>query len=149
MRAAQTAHRITGAPPGCTSDAECDDGVRCNGAEFCEAGICMLGDEPCRGGVCDEEAMACNEPCPDAAGDGAKEASCGGQDCDDDAAARFPGNVEVCDPTDHDEDCDPTTFGFRDAATTDAATEDAATTDAGSDAGPLPCLTPPLPDGGF
>ncbi len=25
---------------------------------------------------------------------------------------RFPGNAEVCDPGGHDEDCDPTTFGF-------------------------------------
>jgi hypothetical protein len=30
-------------PPGCTSSAECDDGVRCNGAERCELNRCVAG----------------------------------------------------------------------------------------------------------
>ncbi|MBP7682421.1 MAG: cadherin-like beta sandwich domain-containing protein [Deltaproteobacteria bacterium] len=41
--------------------------------------------------------------------------ACGGADCDDANAGRFPGNPEVCDVGDADEDCDPRTFGFRDA----------------------------------
>jgi hypothetical protein len=60
---------------GCTTDAECDDGVYCNGAETCdpEAG-CRPGSPPCTAdgafcnGVegCDEEADACvssGDPC--------------------------------------------------------------------------------------
>jgi len=54
------------------------------------------------------------QTCPDADGDGRRSAACGGDDCDDHDAGRFPGNVEVCDADQHDEDCDPATFGFRD-----------------------------------
>jgi hypothetical protein len=46
----------------------------------------------------------------DADGDGHGSAACGGDDCDDDDANRFPGNVEVCDAS-HDEDCDEATLG--------------------------------------
>jgi hypothetical protein len=41
--------------------------------------------------------------------------ACGGDDCEDGDANRFPGNPEVCDTTGHDEDCDPTTFGTTDS----------------------------------
>jgi hypothetical protein len=51
---------------------------------------------------------------PDSDGDGRRSMACGGDDCDDDDLNRFPGNTEVCDAGDHDEDCDDTTFGFRD-----------------------------------
>ena len=56
--------------------------------------------------------------CPvdsDADGDGSKSVECGGDDCDDNDARRFPGNAEICDVDHHDEDCDPSTFGVRDA----------------------------------
>ena len=52
--------------------------------------------------------------CIDADGDGARSASCGGSDCDDADAEAYPGHAEVCDATGHDEDCDPSTVGFRD-----------------------------------
>jgi hypothetical protein len=39
----------------------------------------------------------------------------GGDDCDDGDANRFPGNPEVCDAAHHDEDCNPLTYGERDA----------------------------------
>jgi hypothetical protein len=53
-------------------------------------------------------------PTPDRDGDGRRSIECGGDDCDDDDSNRFPGNAEVCDAADHDEDCDDSTFGFRD-----------------------------------
>jgi hypothetical protein len=51
---------------------------------------------------------------PDDDGDGHAAIRCGGDDCDDTNADRYPGNVETCDTADRDEDCDPTTFGPRD-----------------------------------
>ncbi|HTM21990.1 MAG TPA: putative metal-binding motif-containing protein, partial [Kofleriaceae bacterium] len=50
----------------------------------------------------------------DADGDGVRSLACGGTDCADHDARRFPGNAEVCDAAGHDEDCDPTTYGVRD-----------------------------------
>ncbi|MCZ7685199.1 MAG: putative metal-binding motif-containing protein [Sandaracinaceae bacterium] len=45
----------------------------------------------------------------DADGDGHDSVACGGNDCDDADANRFPGNIEVCNTV--DEDCDATTLG--------------------------------------
>ena len=50
----------------------------------------------------------------DADGDGRLSLAHGGDDCDDNDANRFPGNVEVADTANHDEDCDASTFGFVD-----------------------------------
>lgn len=47
--------------------------------------------------------------------DGHDSMNCGGDDCDDADANRHPGNAEVCDAASHDEDCDASTFGDRDA----------------------------------
>lgn len=52
---------------------------------------------------------------PDWDGDGHDALWCGGDDCDDHDPDRYPGNVEVCDDSGRDEDCDGSTFGFRDA----------------------------------
>lgn len=55
--------------------------------------------------------------CPgttDCDGDGHHASHHGGDDCHDGDASRFPGNVEVADDDYHDEDCDPSTYGFRD-----------------------------------
>lgn len=52
---------------------------------------------------------------PDQDGDGHDSVAFGGDDCDDNDVNRFPGNTEVCDAEHHDEDCDPATFGVRDA----------------------------------
>lgn len=52
---------------------------------------------------------------PDADGDGHARIECGGDDCDDGDPARYPGNVEVCDTRDRDEDCDLSTAGIRDS----------------------------------
>jgi len=67
--------------------------------------------------VCDPAVGRCVDPCPvprDADGDGRDSIECGGDDCDDNDRNRFPGNVEVCDAENKDEDCDPSTFGDRD-----------------------------------
>ncbi len=110
----------------CRMDADCDDGLFCNGAERCapddpaadERGCVMAEAGPCSGDQrCDEGGDACLASCevdPDADGDGERAVACGGTDCDDTDPNRYAGNTEVCDATDHDEDCDPTTFGFRD-----------------------------------
>ena len=44
-------------------------------------------------------------------GTAASPSTCGGDDCDDGNANRYPGNVEVCDAEGVDEDCDPSTLG--------------------------------------
>jgi hypothetical protein len=48
----------------------------------------------------------------DCDGDGRAAIAHGGDDCDDLDARRFPGNAEVWDETNHDEDCDASTTGF-------------------------------------
>lgn len=111
-----------GAPSGCTSDLECDDELFCNGRERCapdEAGAddrgCARDAAPCA--RCSETDDRCVTSCAegsDADGDGRDAVECGGDDCDDADALRFPGAVEVCDVRDRDEDCDPSTFGVRD-----------------------------------
>ena len=100
-------------PPIACSDEDCNDGTFCNGVETCRNGLCTRGAPPCPANECDEQADAC-ESCDDADGDGAKDAACGGTDCDDSNPNRAPGLMEVCDANDTDEDCDPRTFGFRD-----------------------------------
>ena len=104
-------------PAVCASDADCDDGLFCNGPETCDpadgaagADGCVAGESPCADG-CDEASDTCDGSCADADGDGVEDAACGGSDCDDDDANRFPGNPEVCDAEDHDEDCDDSTYG--------------------------------------
>ncbi len=110
----------------CASDADCDDGLFCNGPERCAPGTvganrlgCAAAAEPAcsLAQVCEEAERRCTTQCEltgDADGDGHDAIECGGDDCDDADATRFPGAVEVCDPG-HDEDCDPLTLGDRDA----------------------------------
>ncbi|MCA9602618.1 MAG: putative metal-binding motif-containing protein, partial [Myxococcales bacterium] len=116
---------IDAGPAPCTSDAECDDGRYCNGEETCDAGFCADGAKvvcddgiECTVDVCSEAERACVSAAPDKDGDGKGDIHCVnadneplGDDCDDNDANRFPGNVEVCDQGTHDEDCNPETFG--------------------------------------
>ena len=46
----------------CGIDAECDDGLFCNGAEACVAGSCVAGGVACPGMGCDELADVCIPP---------------------------------------------------------------------------------------
>ena len=110
----------------CSDNAQCDDGVFCNGPEVCNPALDSAGPDGCapaifspceEGQLCDELAGQCITDCDvtrDADGDGWEAVECGGTDCDDMDANRFPGNVEICDVNAHDEDCDPLTYGFRD-----------------------------------
>ena len=42
----------------CTVDADCDDGIFCNGTETCVASVCQPGTDPCAPLGCDEEDSA-------------------------------------------------------------------------------------------
>jgi hypothetical protein len=105
--------------PLCTDDAECDDGVYCDGAEACDPSDesadqrgCVAGSAPCPGQRCEERADACSDCTePDLDSDGHDAIACGGDDCDDEDSQRFPGEAEICDLDNRDEDCDPTTLG--------------------------------------
>lgn len=65
---------------GCVSDAECDDGLFCNGTETCNGDKCLPGEEPCHGQECDEQGDFCYDCKTD-------------EDCDDGA---FCNGVETC-----------------------------------------------------
>ncbi len=111
----------------CATDADCANGTFCDGVERCAPGTagadargCVVAAAaPCMSGqTCDEAGDRCRTVCTvteDADMDGATALECGGTDCDDADAARFPGNAEVCDDTGHDEDCNLDTIGARDA----------------------------------
>ncbi len=72
----------------CELDADCDDGVFCNGIETCVNESCQPGTDPCPGQMCSEASAACVECLMD-------------EHCDDDAFCNGP---ESCNP---DGDCEP------------------------------------------
>ncbi len=141
------------APQACTNNAECDDGLYCNGQERCnDDQRCESEAIDCDDGVictvdrCSESARACRNEAPDLDGDGHRDLSCRdsaqqplGDDCDDADPLRFPGNVESCDLDHRDEDCNPATRGGRDRDGDDF--EDSACCNRTSDAenAPLSC----------
>ena len=107
----------------CSTDADCDDGNFCNGAEHCNAGRpgadvcgCVAEPQPCLPSeTCSEERDRCEYMCTDADSDGHCSIATGGGDCDDHDPNRSPARTEICDALDFDEDCDPNTYGHRDA----------------------------------
>lgn len=46
---------------GCSTDADCDDGLFCNGQEVCDSGGCVSLGPPCDADICDENADQCGE----------------------------------------------------------------------------------------
>jgi len=77
--------------PTCAVDADCDDGVWCNGAETCVAGACQPGTDPCAGGACDEAGQVCTSVCGDAVCDAGEDCNGCGADC-----PSFPLPAAVC-----------------------------------------------------
>ncbi len=83
--------------PACSVDADCDDGLYCNGTESCNAGSCQAGTAivcddgvACTDDVCNEATDACDSTANDA-------------NCDD---GTFCNGAEVCDAV---LDCQPAT----------------------------------------
>ncbi len=104
-----------GAPTTCRSDAECDDGLVCNGDERCDPSApeadpssgCVPGTPPdCDDGVvcttdaCDEARGGCVHDSRDADGD----ERCDAQDCDETDPDVYVGAPERCNAL--DDDCD-------------------------------------------
>ncbi len=118
-----------GPPVACTSDGDCDDSLYCDGIETCRDKVCVPGKTvvcddgiACTKDACSEAQHECRALPPDADGDGHYDSACTdekgkalGDDCDDADGHRFPGNIETCDATNHDEDCDPHTVGDKDS----------------------------------
>ena len=111
-------------PPVCVSDADCDDGAFCNGAELCVEGRCVGREAPCGPDDadcdrCDEQDDVCLECCADGECDDgvfcngvetcgaghcvAGEALCSEAEICNEAAAR-------CDECAEDSDCDDGLF---------------------------------------
>lgn len=65
----------------CSVDADCDDGLYCNGAETCSAGSCTAGALPCAGGACDEATDLCTSICGDGTCDTGEDCSGCAADC--------------------------------------------------------------------
>jgi endoglucanase len=89
---------------GCTSNAQCDDGLFCNGAETCVSGSCQPGTNPCPGQSCDENGNFCFvDPCDH---DGVCEANENCNNCASDCIASQPAGCGngVCEPS-TGEDC--------------------------------------------
>lgn len=50
----------------CSDDADCDDGLFCNGSETCDGETCQPGNDPCVSNeICDEQNDVCVEACED------------------------------------------------------------------------------------
>lgn len=82
---------------------------------FFDHTICAPDSNPYTRDYCDEDNDRCVHESEDNDGDGHASLRTSGDDCNDNDATTFPGNVEICDARGHDEDCDPTTVGNKDS----------------------------------
>ncbi len=78
----------------CNTQADCDDGVFCNGRETCIGNNCLVGSDACPNHVCDESGERCVECLVDA--DCEDNDACTGDACVDDACVNEP--VADCPP---------------------------------------------------
>jgi Putative metal-binding motif len=78
----------------------CVDVIACATTEDCETA--WAGDACKTNIACEPATSLCTFTPFDADNDGYPSAECGGEDCDDDNAERFPGNAEICDGQDND-----------------------------------------------
>ena len=103
----------TGAP--CSTDAECNDGLACNGVELCAMDTCKAGEPACESPdplhcvpACTEGggAPVCDVAAADADDDKHGDMGCGAvstaDDCDDTNPMVAPGLPEICDGLDND-----------------------------------------------
>ncbi len=56
------AYEMTLPSSSCGSNADCNDGLFCNGVETCASAVCQGGTDPCPGQACDESTDTCS-PC--------------------------------------------------------------------------------------
>jgi hypothetical protein len=76
---------------GCSTDAECNDGQFCTGAETCVSGSCQSAGDPCSGGTtCNEATDTCDASACD--NDGACEAGEDCNNCPNDCGSKVSGN---------------------------------------------------------
>ena len=98
----------------CINDADCSNGLACDGIERCNAGTCLPGAPACANpepahcdSVCEEQSgkAACSVRGQDRDKDSHFASSCvtnPGDDCDDAAPTVHPGAPELCDGLDND-----------------------------------------------
>ncbi len=100
---------------GCTTNAECDDGLFCNGSEICDSGLCQAGNDPCDDGVsctvdsCDEATDTCDGAADDSVCDNGL--FCDGAETCDPALDCQAGTPPICDDgvSCTDDTCDEST----------------------------------------
>lgn len=76
-----TAFAVETALLDCSVDADCDDGLYCNGTETCSSGVCQAGADPCGGGACDDSTDTCTSICGDGTCDTGEDCNSCSADC--------------------------------------------------------------------